>query len=368
MDYADFHDNNSIGVSLKLIWESREDLNAIKAENDKRMSTFVAKEKRAYEDAYVKAAQERVNQASKIGARPYDDLRQEERIAVYRRLVHSLAPDRVKITDDEIISGKKFSYPPMSDQTRHAWSEILNRIFDMEKMLYFVAPEWWKPRAHTTQVLGAETPVLDTNGDPTLDADGNIVMQSTNRTSVPTRNQVSWGGAEEAGRPNYFITESSTPAKLGSSLGWLLQLDGDSMRNAFLNAPWVKAVIPIRPGREQEAIDWLKGVVEGSEGLDAALEGELADLAKKVAEKHTKAATVESIPDLIDPNVTVSTTPVDKVFEYGFDPLQGGFRAQSIEGGEFEIVDQWIEVVPTDQVAAVAVKYDPATGRQVPIV
>jgi hypothetical protein len=368
MDYANFHDSNSIGVSLKLIWESREDLNAIKAENDKRMSTFVAKEKRAYEDAYVKAAQERVNQASKISARPYDDLRQEERIAVYRRLVHSLAPDRFKITDDEIVRGKKFSYPPMSDQTRHAWSEILNRIFDMEKMLYFVAPEWWKPRAHTTQVLGAETPVLDKNGDPTLDADGNIVMQSTNRTSVPTRDQVSWGGAGEAGRPNYFITDASAPAKLGSSLGWLLQLDGDSMRNAFLNAPWVKAVIPIRPGREQEAIDWLKGVVEGSEGLDAALEGELADLAKKVAEKHEKAATVESIPDLIDPNVTVSTTPVDKVFEFGFDPLQGGFRAQSIEGGEFEIVDQWIEVVPTDQVAAVAVKYDPATGRQVPIV
>ena len=70
MDYANFHDSNSIGVSLKLIWESREDLNTIKAENDKRMSTFVAKEKRAYEDAYVKAAQERVNQASKIGARP----------------------------------------------------------------------------------------------------------------------------------------------------------------------------------------------------------------------------------------------------------------------------------------------------------
>ena len=237
----------------------------------------------------------------------------------------------------------------------------------MEKMLYFVAPEWWKPRAHTTQVLGAETPTLDKNGDPTLDADGNIIMHSTNRTSVPTRDQVSWGGAGESGRPNYFITDGSAPAKLGSSLGWLLQLDGDSMRNAFLNAPWVKAVIPIRPGREQEAIDWLKGVVEGSEGLDAALEGELAELAKKVAEKHEEAAKVESIPDLIDPNVTVSTTPVDKVFEYGFDPLQGGFRAQSIEGGEFEIVDQWIEVVPTDQVAAVAVKYDPATGRQISI-
>ena len=54
------------------------------------------------------------------------------------------------------------------------------------------------------------------------------------------------------------------------------------------------------------------------------------------------------------------------MFEFGFDPLAGGFRAQSIEGNEFEIVDQWIEIVPTDQVAAVSVKYDPVTGRQIP--
>ena len=59
------------------------------------------------------------------------------------------------------------------------------------------------------------------------------------------------------------------------------------------------------------------------------------------------------------------TTPVDRVFEFGFDPLLGEFRAQSIEGNEFEIIDQWIEVVPTDQVAAVSVKYDPITGRPV---
>ena len=38
------------------------------------------------------------------------------------------------------------------------------------------------------------------------------------------------------------------------------------MRNAFLNAPWVKAVIPIRPGREKAAINWLKGV-EGMNGI-----------------------------------------------------------------------------------------------------
>jgi hypothetical protein len=30
-------------------------------------------------------------------------------------------------------------------------------------------------------------------------------------------------------------------------------LDGDSLRNAFLNTPWVKAVIPIRTGQERAA-------------------------------------------------------------------------------------------------------------------
>ena len=93
------------------------------------------------------------------------------------------------------------------------------------------------------------------------------------------------------------------------------------------------------------------------------------DLADKVAAKHARAATVEETPDPLHPgddNATVTATPVDRVFEFGFDPLEGGFRAQSIEGNEFEIIDQWIEVVPTDQVAAVAVKYDPVTGRQIP--
>jgi hypothetical protein len=34
----------------------------------------------------------------------------------------------------------------------------------------------------------------------------------------------------------------------------------------FLNVPWVKAVIPIRPGKEEAALNWLKGV-EGVNGI-----------------------------------------------------------------------------------------------------
>lgn len=367
LDAANFHGNDSISVQLDLEWESREDQDAIKAENAKRLSTFVAEQQRAYEEAYVKAARERVTLASKIVPRRYEDLRQEERIAVYRRLVRSLSPHSTMTSDEEILATKGYNYSTMSDQTRHAWSEILNRLFDLEKMLYFVAPEWWRPRARSQQSLGAEAAVLDADGNVTLDAHGNVVMQSVKQTAIPDRAGVSWGGAGEAGRPNYYITENSAPARLGSSLGWLLQLDGDSMRNAFLNAPWVKAVVPIRPGREKDAIVWLKGVMEGTDGLTETLNAELDALAQKVADKHQKAATVEDIPDLADPTLTVSTTPVDRVFEFGFDPLSGGFRAQSLDGNEFEIIDQWVEVVPTDQVAAVAVKYDPATGRQLPV-
>ena len=75
---------------------------------------------------------------------------------------------------------------------------------------------------------------------------------------------------EELNRDNYYITEDSKEAKLGASLGWLLQLDGDNLRNAFLNSPWVKAVIPIRIGKERAALNWLQQAhVEGADGLDA---------------------------------------------------------------------------------------------------
>ena len=75
------------------------------------------------------------------------------------------------------------------------------------------------------------------------------VSRDLEDTQIAPSDTVTWGGTAENRVDNYYITEESIPAKLGSSLGWLLQLDGDNLRNAFLNAPWVKAVIPIRPGQ-----------------------------------------------------------------------------------------------------------------------
>ena len=54
--------------------------------------------------------------------------------------------------------------------------------------------------------------------------------------------------------------------------------------------------------------------------------------------------------------------PTEKVFETGFDPI-GGFQAAGPQ--PFAVFSQWLEVVPTDQIVAVEVKYDPKTGMQV---
>jgi hypothetical protein len=69
--------------------------------------------------------------------------------------------------------------------------------------------------------------------------------------------------------------------------------------------------------------------------------------------------------DEINDDNRVSATPIDKVYEHGFYPLQGGFRVKPEEGKEFVVFDQWIEVLPTDQVVPVEVTYDPKAGRQI---
>ena len=152
--------------------------------------------------------------------------------------------------------------PVPDDRTRHVVSELINSIFDVEKMLYFVAPEWWRPRLHRSKQqlpqLPPPSPSQPNDRRSSIDKvlqNGLVRRADTAEANLTpdlmSRSTVGWGGINDFNRDNYFITESSEPAKLGSSLGWLLQLDGDNMRNAFLNAPWVKAVIPIRPGKEE---------------------------------------------------------------------------------------------------------------------
>lgn len=357
-------EGDAITLAVRLVYTADADtVSGAKDAYDKAMKEFKADEAKKAKAAFYQEARDRVKLASNIQPRKFEELREEERTIVYRHLVRDLLNVGVDLSNA---------------QTRHVMAELIASMFDVDSMLYFVAPEWWMPRAHPVSMqalTGAKGPVFA--ADQVVD----------------------WDGPKANNRPNYYITEDSTPARLGSSLGWLLQLDGDNLRNAFLNAPWVKAVIPIRPGKELAALNWLtQAHVEGSDGLDARYQPSTAQEADDIVaflegfdwppgDRKTRydgfAAKIAANPDTVylsirDALVYLAVRiklkdeaskvfangtdylPTEKVYEHGFDPLSPGFKAET--DAPFEIFDQWVEVLPTDQIAAVEVTYDPKTG------
>lgn len=397
-----FHGNDAVKVMVKQKWVPdpvHYDAIYNKAleqyKND--LKEYNAQVERAAKQDYITAAKERIKLASKITQRRSEDLREEERIVVYRKLIQELLMKGISQPDDA---------------TRHVVAELINSIFDVEKMLYFVSPEWWRPRLHQShQNLGVSpynkpsAEIIAAKSNLTMEIAAkvrevphfsNVLLnkdQDAKRAAPLQDNVVGWGGVNGQRKDNYYITEDSDRAKLGSSLGWLLQLDGDNLRNAFLNAPWVKAVIPIRPGKEEAALNWLQNV-EGTNGIgsehiyytdnpnEKSIDGEslngmpmldvLKDLCKKVNKKYREGLESGKYPkqdpadpQLIDTDNVVTSTPVDRVYEHGFYPLVGGFRNKVAENDPFFMtIAQWTEILPTDQVVAVEVEYDPKTGRQ----
>ena len=267
---------------------------------DDALKAYDAEKARRIKEAYMNSIRDRIKQASEIRLRPSDDLREEERTVVYRRLIGQLMR--------------------AGDPTdRHITTELIRSMFDVEKMLYFVAPEWWAPRLHQSH-------------------------ESLGATPLTADDKVSWGGAAGDRADNYYITDESAPARLGASLGWLLQLDGDNMRNAFLNSPWVKAVIPIRPGKEMDALAWLQqGARRGRRRARRALRRPGAGIEQDQAgwaEGHDQGRAGVSGPAGLRPehdgqpaapspyDPAKNVLPTEMVFEHGFYPLQGSFKLQ----------------------------------------
>ena len=379
LDYVHFHDQANINVKAALVWEPGQELkDAAAAETVAREKVYTEEKARRFKEAFYKAARERIEAASKIGPRPADDLREEERTVVYRSLISQLM--RVG-----------------APESQHVVSELVRSIFDVDKLLYFVAPEWWTTRLHQSSLnLGSNTLPREVGAVGGVAAERLLGLDRmdpavigglrnlTRPSAVPAENLVDWGGGEEAGRDNYLITEDSAPARFGSSLGWLLQLDGDNLRNAFLNSPWVKAVIPIRVGKEREAINWLRQAqVEGSDGLRAeyvASPGDPADLRSTANHRVTVEEALDYLirrieqfnenarrviqPNPVDPddprNHFAGSLPTEAIFEHGFDPLAAGVRFDQAATDQV-IFAQWLEILPTDQVAALQVEYDPKT-------
>lgn len=393
IEYVNWNGQASFNATATLTWEPDPQATAkIEAEYRAKVAEYTTERARRFKEAFIQASRERIKLASTIVARPPADLREEERTVVYRRMIRQLMT----------VGGT---------ESQHVTSELVRSIFDVDKMLYFVSPEWWVPRLHrSTQNLGDE---IKPNTPPTPSAPSapsstattaSVVGKLKPSTSlspavkailkeafitegeaptpaaIPSTDFVDWGGSGEFGRDNYFITEASAPAKLGSSLGWLLQLDGDNLRNAFLNAPWVKAVIPIRIGKEREAINWLsKAHVEGDEGLDATyvpspgdppglgggmtVRDALTKLGDDIVtfDQNARTAVMPNPADPDDPsNHYAGSLATEAVYESGFYPLKGGIRFNQ-SGVKQVIFSQWMEILPTDQVAALEVEYDPKT-------
>lgn len=324
MQRVNFGGENVINLDVELVFAPGP---AAVADYEARKKAAQAKydteKERLTKQAYAESVRERIKDAASIRPRPSWDLREEERTVVYRKLLQRLMLDSWKLPD--------------TDATRrlsHVRSEIVRAIFDVDAMLYFVAPEWWMPQRRGGRL--------------------NLDVAVAGATHTLTNDDVlQWGG--EKRDANYRITEESAPARLGSSLGWLLQLDGDNLRNAFLNAPWVKAVVPIRPGRERAALNWLRSI-EGHEndGWDTPYLGTADDDAEFAGK--TVGEVLEIIADRLEAENSdiENVLQPDRVFEKGFDHLAEGFDAGL---DPREVFSQWISVLPTDQI--VAVEYEP---------
>ncbi len=355
-DHVSFGGTGAVTLVHSLTWNpprvdpAQQEYEAAKKLYDEQVAELQRK-------AYGEAVRTRLNLVSGIRPRPAAELREEERQAVFASLIRQL---RLIPSDP------------------HLESEIIRQIFDIDQMLYFVAPDFWRPD-YLADPAGPDTsgrypvpqPVWTTTAaDPLA---GETVLSWYSHTgsdklppsapappapgeppTPPPAQQKEW-------RVNYLVTENTQPAPMGSSLGWLIQADGDERRNEFLNAAWVKAVLPVRPRHELDALSWLsKANVEGEAGLGRPYPWQPGDpdeyRGKKVGEVLVLLA-----KELQAKNGDVAVTlATEKVFETGFDPLDGGFRPAE----PYQIFDQWVEVLPTDQVVAVEVEYDPKTGQQ----
>jgi hypothetical protein len=306
----------------------------LNAEFETRKKNYQEERRQTYQGAIIRAVRERIKAVGDVHARPFDDLREEERHAIYRRLIDKLTHGGAALGQDS--------------EARHTTAEIVRQLFDVDAILYFVAPDWWDPAARRRANLNVMPP------KPPIPDVGDLGLRPGD--------QLDWGYHPNTVGDPYPITEESRPAPMGASIGWLMQLDGDPMRNAFLNAAWAKVVVPMRPGREREAIAWLRDQAEQDVGLKnpyqrqpddpqgwagKTLEDVLEILISDLQKEHEEASKV-------DPKA--QALPGERVFEKGFDPLAGGVR---FDAEALQVFDQWVEVLPTDQV--VAVTYEPKT-------
>ncbi len=82
------------------------------------------------EQLFYDTLRSRLKLVGQVKPRPQDDLREEERNVVFRHIIAKLYGDDSGWRTDDY----------------HVASEMIRYLFDVDAMLYFVAPDWWRPR------------------------------------------------------------------------------------------------------------------------------------------------------------------------------------------------------------------------------
>jgi hypothetical protein len=181
---------NVVNLDMELVFTpTQKERDRVNDANEKADTKYDADKAALMRKSYQQAVRDRIRDASKIKARPSWDLREEERTVIYRKLIRRLMLDSWSVKDKESEANRRLS---------HVRSEVVRSIFDVDSMLYFVAPEWWMPQRRRGQ-LATNITMID---KPHSLADADVVRF-----------------AGEKRLDNYPITEESDRAKLGSSLG-----------------------------------------------------------------------------------------------------------------------------------------------------
>lgn len=202
-DFLNSGDASAIQITFTLTWQppatsaAQAQYLADKAFYDQQVAELQHK-------AYGDAVRERVKLVSSMRPRASEDLRAEERQVVYGNLIRKLS---------------LFQDP-------HLGSELIRQIFDVDEMLYFVAPDYWRPVPvpspdpfpHPTKISVGRYPVPPPSWgttNPTPPLEGQTVgswYSHTGRDLVidPLLNP------NEEWRINYPITEDSQPAPRGA--------------------------------------------------------------------------------------------------------------------------------------------------------
>jgi hypothetical protein len=128
---ANFNSQRQMPFDVTLVYEPTQTLkDSIDAANKAVEKTYTDSVAAENESKFFETLRARLKLASQVRTRSQTALREEERNMIYRTVISRLY-------------GKEAGW---DNEDYHVASEMIRYFFDIDSMLYFVAPDWWKPR------------------------------------------------------------------------------------------------------------------------------------------------------------------------------------------------------------------------------